>query len=111
LRGCPGGTVPNSTTRIPSTEEWDAGADLAAGVHNSLRSHQGRSRFSGAPLVPNAQCTCTIACGVESNVDADAATVAVPNERLATTMTIPSLTQRFSLPMTILLGTVPPLTV
>jgi hypothetical protein len=45
------------------------------------------------------------------DVDADAAIVAVPSERLATTMTTPSLTQRFSLPMTILLGTVPLLTV
>jgi len=91
---------------------WGAGADRPAGSRNSLRSHQGRSRFSGAPLGSEcAQCTCTIACGVESNVDADAATVAVPNERLATTITTPSLIQRLSLPMTILLGTVPPLTV
>jgi hypothetical protein len=50
-------------------------------------------------------------CGVSFNVDADAATVAVPNARLATMITTPSLTQRLSLPMTILLGTVPPLTV
>jgi hypothetical protein len=41
------------------------------------------------------------------SVDADAAIVAVPNVRLATAITIPSLTQRFSLPMTILLRTVP----